>query len=260
MSVEVPISKETLETYLRELGKRFRKLNGKKMPAEIILIGGASVLINYGFRDVTHDADAIIIASSVMREAINYIRDEFGLPHEWLNEGFKNTGSYSDKLVEVSVYYRSFSNILAIRTVTAEYLVAMKAMSGRQYKFDLSDIVGILWEHEKSGNPITREAIDNAIVKLYGNKPVPEISLQLLDDVFKHGDYESFYNKICESEKEAKNILLEFDRDNPGDLKGESINQIIEKIRQRKKEQGDGSSVPEGIKEQGDGSSVPEGI
>jgi len=234
MSVEVPISKDTLETYLRELGKRFRKLNGKKMPAEIILIGGASVLINYGFRDVTHDADAIIMASSVMREAINYIRDEYGLPHEWLNEGFKNTESYSDKLVEVSVYYRSFSNILTIRTITAEYLVAMKAMSGRQYKYDLSDIVGILWEHEKSGNPITREAVNRAIVKLYGDKPIPEISLQLLNDVYKHGDYKSFYTNIREKEKEAKSILIEFDRDNPGELKGESISQIIEIIRQRK--------------------------
>lgn len=35
--------------YLKELAKEFRKLNGKTMPAEIILIGGAAVLANYGF-------------------------------------------------------------------------------------------------------------------------------------------------------------------------------------------------------------------
>jgi len=234
MSVEVPISKENLNHYLSELGKRFRKLSGKKMPAEIILIGGASILINYGFRDVTYDADAIIFASSVMREAINYVRDEFGLPHEWLNEGFKNTSSYSDKLFEVSVYYRSFSNVLIVRTITAEYLIAMKAMSGRQYKYDLSDIVGIIWEHEKNGKPISRGDIDNAVTKLYGAEPLPDISQQLLDDVFATENYDFFYKQIRDNEKESKAILVEFDRNNPGMLKGENINNIINTLRNDK--------------------------
>ena len=234
MSVEVPISKENLNLYLSALGKRFRKLNGKKMPAELILIGGASILLNYGFRDVTYDADAIIYASSVMREAINYVRDEFGLPHEWLNEGFKKTSSYSDKLFEVSVYYRSFSNVMVVRTITAEYLIAMKAMSGRQYKYDLSDIVGIIWEHEKNGKPISREDIDKAVTKLYAAEPLPDISLQLLDDVFATEDYELFYNQIRDSEKESKAILVEFDRTNPGELKGENINSIINTLRKDK--------------------------
>ena len=43
-------TKQNLDTYLKELAKEFRKLNGKDMPAEIILIGGAAILANYGFR------------------------------------------------------------------------------------------------------------------------------------------------------------------------------------------------------------------
>ena len=38
-----PFTKENLDQYLKELAKEFRKRNGKSMPAEIILIGGASV-------------------------------------------------------------------------------------------------------------------------------------------------------------------------------------------------------------------------
>jgi len=49
MSIDTPFTKENLNTYLKELGKEFRKLNGKKMPAEIILIGGAAILASYGF-------------------------------------------------------------------------------------------------------------------------------------------------------------------------------------------------------------------
>lgn len=44
-------TKDNLDIYLKELSREFRKLNGKQMPAEIILVGGASILINYGFRD-----------------------------------------------------------------------------------------------------------------------------------------------------------------------------------------------------------------
>lgn len=51
MSAEVAFTKGNLDDYLRMLAKEFRKRNGKVMPAEIILIGGAAVLINYGFRE-----------------------------------------------------------------------------------------------------------------------------------------------------------------------------------------------------------------
>ena len=57
-----PFTKENLDQYLKELAKEFRKRNGKSVSAEIILIGGASVLINYGFREMTYDMDAIINA------------------------------------------------------------------------------------------------------------------------------------------------------------------------------------------------------
>ena len=55
MSVEKPFTRENLDYYLRELAKEFRKRNGKSTPAEIILVGGAAVLANYGFRDMTYD-------------------------------------------------------------------------------------------------------------------------------------------------------------------------------------------------------------
>ena len=236
MSAEGQISKENMEIYFKELGKRYRKLSGKKTPAEIILIGGASVLLNYGFRDMTYDADAIICATSVMIEAINHVRDEFILPHGWLNEEFKKTASYSDRLIEVSVYYRSYSNILTMRTIAAEYLVAMKAMSGRQYKYDLSDIIGILWEHEKRNDTITRGSVDRAIIKLYDNVPIPDIFRHLLDDVFKSGNYEKLYEEVKEKERESKELILEFDKEHPNTLKGESISTIIEQMRQRKRD------------------------
>lgn len=53
-------TKDNLDIYLKELAKEYKKLNGKLMPAEIVLVGGAAVLANYGFRKMTTDIDAII--------------------------------------------------------------------------------------------------------------------------------------------------------------------------------------------------------
>ena len=45
----------------------------------------------------------------------------------------------------------------------------MKLVSGRRYKKDLSDIVGILYEQQKKEKPITLEMIDRAVIELYNS-------------------------------------------------------------------------------------------
>ena len=57
-------NKDKLDLYLKELAKEYKKTAGKNMPAEIILIGGAAILANYGFREITTDVDAYIKAVS----------------------------------------------------------------------------------------------------------------------------------------------------------------------------------------------------
>lgn len=69
----IEFTKDNIDLYLKELAKEYRKLVGKGMSAELILIGGASVLINYGFRNMTTDIDALIRASSGMKDAIDRV-------------------------------------------------------------------------------------------------------------------------------------------------------------------------------------------
>lgn len=213
------ITKTNLDSYLSELAKEYRKVAGRKMPAELILIGGAAVLAKYGFRELTYDIDAIIFAASAMKDAILRVRDRHNLPYGWLNADFKKTSSYSDKLYEVSVYYKTFSHILTVRIITAEYLLAMKLMSGRQSKYDLSDIVGILWEHQRQNTSISREAVERAICSLYGeNAEIPETSKQLLNAVFSVDNYEILYNQVRKNEIEAKKLESELRNKIHGDI------------------------------------------
>lgn len=168
MHINGTINKENMDSIFKDLGKRFRKLNGRKTPAEIILVGGAAIIASYGFRDSTNDIDALISASSALKDAAAKTGDAFGLENNWLNSEFQKTTSFSSELVKHSKYYRTFSNILQVRVVQGEYLLATKLVAGRDYKNDLSDIIGIIVEQKKLGEPITFEKVDKALNDLYG--------------------------------------------------------------------------------------------
>lgn len=231
-------TKENLDTYLRELAKEFRRLKGKRMPAEIVLVGGAAILTNYGFRDMTTDIDAIIHAASSMKDAINHVGDKFDLPNGWLNADFMHTGSYSPKLDEFSVYYKSFYGVLSVRTIAAEYLIAMKLRSGRKYKNDLSDVIGILAEHEKKGEPITFEKINAAVENLYGGwDSFPKDSKSFIEDALKNGDFENIYSSIKNDEIESKDILVDFEQDYAGVAKESNINDILKMLKEKRNKQ-----------------------
>lgn len=228
-------TKENLDLCLKELAKEFKKLNGKTMPAEIILIGGAAILAEYGFRDRTYDIDAIIQASSAMKEAINHTGDKLNLPTGWLNTDFMKTKSYSPKLVQYSKYYKKFSGIVSIRIVSAEYLIAMKLMAGRQYKNDLSDIVGILLEHEKNGNPISYEQVDKAIINLYGSwNDISDFAKQTIKDIFDSSDYETLYDEYRKSESETKSDMIEFEEKYPKVMNNDNADDIISRLKSKR--------------------------
>ena len=227
-------NKENLDLYLKELGKEYRKLVGKGMPTEIILIGGAAILANYGFREMTTDVDAVIKAASSMKDAINKVGDKFNLPNGWLNADFMKTSSYTPKLSDYSVYYKEFSNVLQVRTVSAEYLIAMKLMAGRKYKNDLSDIVGILAEHEKQDKAITLEMIKTAVTNLYGGwDKLTSDSRDFIEDIMENGNFEQLYKTVSDEEKKSKETLLEFQQDYPGVATTENVDSILSNLKKK---------------------------
>lgn len=223
-------SKENLNNYLKELAKEYHRIN--KMPMEVILVGGASVIVRYGFRDTTTDIDAIYRADNSLKEAANRVGDKFGLPNNWFNKDVMKTDSYSKSLIECSIYYKKFYNV-EFRVVSAEYLIAMKMRAGREYKNDLSDIVGILIEHRENGTPISYEQIDKAIVRLYGSWN--EIKKDIQDYVKKVLSYDNLdvaYNAIREEEKNSKTTLTEFQEKYPDALCEDNLDSILKNLRE----------------------------
>lgn len=158
--------KTDIDTYLSELGKSLKKKwRGTGYQLELIIVGGASIILNYNFRKSTIDIDAYNDRLSSIKESVNEIRDRFDLPDNWLNSDFQYTSSFSEQLRRYSKYYKTYGNTLIVYTVNEEYLLCMKLVAFRPDRHDIDDILGIM---DNSPNGITLEKIDRAMNDLYG--------------------------------------------------------------------------------------------
>ena len=232
---KVTFSKDNIDSLLAELAKDYKKKSGKHIPAEIIMVGGAAIVSQYGFRESTTDIDAIILASSAMDEAINTVGNRNNLPMGWINQEFKKTDSYSKKIREYSKYYRTFSNILEVRVLPPEYIAAMKLASLRLYKYDISDVIGIIMSEK-----ISREKIEKAVSDLYGdikNINQSEKAVRLLDNIYKTENLEELYQETRVDEINNKAVLKSIQENNPESLKKDSIANILEAAKRKKEEQ-----------------------
>ena len=116
----------------------------------------------------------------------------------------------------------------------AEYLIAMKLRSGRQYKSDLSDVLGILAEHEKRGTPITMEQIRKAVTDLYGDwTSLSDVSQAFIENVMADGRFEQLYVETAQGEKETKELLIRFEKDYPGVTKESNVDAIVGNLQKK---------------------------
>ena len=96
------IHKDNAYEIIKAFAKEYRRINGERIPAEIIIVGGGSILLNYGFREFTQDFDIMVSSTVEIKDIVHKVADQFNLFDDWMNTDFKNTISYSDKLRKVS--------------------------------------------------------------------------------------------------------------------------------------------------------------
>lgn len=225
------IQKDMVDMYLKELAKEFKRITGRKTSAEIIIVGGGSVLLNYDFRMNSVDVDAFNTYESAIKDAAKLVADKYNLSQQWLNDDFKKTPSYSPRLRQYSSYYKTFSNVLEIRTISREYLVAMKMVSGRKYKNDLSDILGILYYHYKNDDEITYSQIEKAVVGLYGNfDGIKDDVVEFVKAAIENKTFVDGYNIQKEAEQSIKENLIQFEEKYENVLSEDNIDDIINKL------------------------------
>ena len=110
----------------------------------------------------------------------------------------------------------------------------MKLRSGRQYKNDLSDILGILAEHEKRRDPLTMIRIRNAYNDLYGDwDMLPESSRLFIENAMNGGHFEELYEEMITEEQKNNDLLTHFEQTYPGTANISNVDEIISELRKR---------------------------
>ena len=107
----------------------------------------------------------------------------------------------------------------------------MKLMSGRQYKNDISDIIGILREQKERGKPLTLERIKTAVCDLYDCwDNLPQDSRALIAEVM-------LYEQYIRNERITKESLLDFEKIYPGIANTDNVDDIIQNLKARKEQE-----------------------
>lgn len=111
----------------------------------------------------------------------------------------------------------------------------MKLRAFRQYKNDLSDIIGVLAEHEKRGDSISVERIERAVDNLYDSwDGFPDGAHDFITKALSTGDYEKVYALVRKNERDTKEQLIEFQESYPDVLKVENVDSVLRALRARK--------------------------
>ena len=221
--------KEDVERFLAQLSREIKKQFNRKTKVELIIVGGASVILNYGFRKTTMDIDAYISAGTSIKVAIYKIAEDNNISEEWLNSDFLKTSSFTHKLTEVSKYYKTYNQVLDVRTISDEYLVAMKLEAFRKYKYDLSDAFYVI-KAMKGSQSDNVDKVKKAYNYLYDKKLDGE-KLKFLNGISSGKINES---QIRDYEEVNSNVIKNLDtkksvsKDNLDKIMG-SVEKLIKK-------------------------------
>ena len=104
----------------------------------------------------------------------------------------------------------------------------MKLVSGRQYKKDLSDIAGIVYEQQMAGKPLTYEMIDVVVRNLYGSwDNVADHARGFLERILACEDLSALFVELSEDERAARAALAEMVKKYPAAIKQDNVNDVI---------------------------------
>lgn len=151
--------------FLRQLGKELRKM---KVDGELILCGGAVMLLGFNSREITKDIDGIYSPSTEIKEITRKIAEKNSLPYDCLNDRVRYSKSFLKDLRINSEFYNRFDN-LTVYKATTEQMIAMKLVAFRVgQSHDLEDLE-VLIDRYGEKYPITSKSLFDIIHKHYGD-------------------------------------------------------------------------------------------
>ncbi len=121
----MPLSSEDIRTAFDALSTEFERDDER---AEIVVVGGAAVVLIFQSRETTKDVDAYFLTpeASRIRAAAARVAHRLDLPEDWLNDGAKG---FLVRVTTGEILYESRS--LVVRAASFPQLLAMKLAAWR---------------------------------------------------------------------------------------------------------------------------------
>lgn len=121
----MPLSAEDIREAFEALARELQQTDAK---AELVIVGGAALVLLFNARESTKDVDAFFVRpeAATVRLAAEHVAAELGLPDDWLND---NAKGYLVGLTKGDLLYKS--EFLAVYAATLPQLLAMKLSAWR---------------------------------------------------------------------------------------------------------------------------------
>jgi Nucleotidyltransferase of unknown function (DUF6036) len=173
ISGETQVNRDDIEKYLRMLGQ---ELLNHQVTGEILLVGGAVMLLKVQNREVTKDIDAYFDPgqAELIRQAVRIIADREGLAQDWINDAAKGF-FYTQPPTEQWAEYPG----LRVYIPSLDYLFAMKVVAGRPQ--DIDDIKALASELKLSN---AQDALNSVKEFIPERLLVPRIEY-IIDEIFE---------------------------------------------------------------------------
>lgn len=161
---------------LRDAFHRLADLLGRDgTVGEIYIFGGAAMVLGYRARYATRDVDALFEPREKIHRVAVEVAEEMGLPRWWLND---QATVYLPRAKDEKARLLFDHPNLRVTVVSAEHLLAMKALAARSYA-DIDDI-RLLCEMRSITD--VRE-VEEICARIYPDEPLSDRSRIVIEDI-----------------------------------------------------------------------------
>lgn len=160
------------------LEKLSEALGEKGVQGEIVVYGGAAMVLALKARVSTKDVDAIFAPKEIIYQVSREIEKLYGAPENWLNDAVKGFISSKEE-------HEPFGDLpnLKIYTATPEYLLAMKCLSLRLGRGD-TDLDDILFLIKHLGIQSSNDLL-NLVEKYYPRNRISPKTQFAIEELFE---------------------------------------------------------------------------
>ena len=161
-------STDEIKAVLTELATEYDKTSGE--PLTILVAGGSAAMFHFDFKKDTKDIDIVLTkASPTFDECKQIISSRVGVFFDELvfEVREKNPTHFEKIILEETFPLDINSKKLSFRLSNKKMLFGSSLQWFRRYKHHVSNILAMLIEEQKKGNPLTANDLENYFEEIY---------------------------------------------------------------------------------------------